>query len=318
MSAIYNHLIKTPLTICAVDEFGDFMRKVMSKKSSNQESQIGKTLRMLWSSSFDTIGTPARAGDGSIDIIWPCLSLYCVSTPHQFYSALAATALESGTLNRFLAIEGRKRVRQRKPKLTDDQVPEPIIEQLKAIYNAPGEFEMTWRPAWDAKLNRKEHMKVLRWCPDGSEQLFHDFAEEMACLLEEQPQTDVFYGRAAEMALRIATIISIGCGRDNVRIEDLEYGIRLARASGKTLEEGAADYMAENENQANAQKIIRILKEHKGRMNHRHLLHRLGNSIRTPDLKYLLQNMIEAGRLEKQEVKAKAQGRPALYYKLLK
>jgi len=56
--------------VCAIDEFGDFMRKVTAKKSSSQETQIGKTLRMLWSSSFDIIGTPARAQDSSLDIVW--------------------------------------------------------------------------------------------------------------------------------------------------------------------------------------------------------------------------------------------------------
>gem|GEM_PF-1566523 len=317
MSAIYGHLMESPLSVCAMDEFGDFMRKVTSKKSSSQETQIGKTLRMLWSASFDTIGTPARAQDKSKDIVWPCLSIYGVSTPHQFYSALKEAALESGTLNRFLAIDGRKGVRQREPEITSDQVPQEIIEGLKRIYNNPGEVEMTWRSAWDAKLNREEHMKMLNWCPDGSQELFHQFAEEIATMLEEHPQKDVFYGRAAEMALRIATIIAIGRGHDHIQLDDLEYGIRMAKQSGKVLEEGATDYMAENENQANAQKIIRTLKAHKGRMKHRELMHHLGSSIRTPDLKYLLINMIEAGRLTREEVRAKAQGQPSVYYRLM-
>jgi len=111
-------------------------------------------------------------------------------------------------------------------------------------------------------------------------------------MLEEHPQRDVFYGRAAEMALRVATIIAIGRGHDNIRIDDLEYGIKLAKLSGEYLEEGAADFMAENENQANAQKIIRTLKAHKGRrMSHSQLQRGLQSSIATYQLKDLLTGM---------------------------
>jgi len=318
MSAIYGHLIKTPLTICAIDEFGDFMRKVTSKRSSNNEAQIGKTLRMLWSASFDTIGTPGRAQEGSLDIVWPCLSIYAVSTPHQFYSSLKEAALESGTLNRFLAIDGRKGVRQCKPEITGDEVPKSITERLKAIYNSCNEVEMLWRGAFDARINREEHMKMLSWCPDGSEQKFYDFAEEVATMLEEHPQKDVFYGRAAEMALRIATIIAIGDGRDSVRMQDLDYGIRMAQASGKHLEEGAADFMAENENQANAQKIVRTLKAHKGWMKHSDLLRKIDHSIRSYELKDLLAGLCAAGQVERREVKPKAQGRASISYRLVK
>jgi len=318
MSAIYSHLMKHPLTVCAMDEFGDFMRKVTSKKSSSQETQIGKTLRMLWSASFDTIGTPARAQDSSLDIVWPCLSIYGVSTPHQFYSSLKEAALESGTLNRFLAIDGRKGVRQRKPACESDQVPQSIIEGLQRIYNAPGEMEMSWRGEWDAKLTREKDMKALNWCPDGSEQLFHDFAERIATMLEEHPQKDVFYGRAAEMALRIATIIAIGRGHDNIRLDDLEYGIKMARNSGKVLEEGAADFMAENENQANAQKIIRTLKAHKEWMKHSDLLRSLSHSISSFILKDLLAGLIAAGQVQRKEEKAKKQGKPTVSYRLVK
>jgi len=316
MSSIYEHLKKEPLTVCVIDEFGDFMRKITSRRATNNEAQIGKTLRILWSSSFNTVRTPARASDGFQKIVWPAFSIFAMSTPLQFYSALKDASLESGTLNRFLAINGRVGVKPRDPEIFSDAVPQSITKRLNRIYNAPGEVEMLWRAAADAKLERDKHMRCLSWCPDGSKELFYEFAEEIATMLEEHPQRDVFYGRAAEMALRVATIIAIGRGNDNIRIDDLEYGIKLAKLSGEYLEEGAADYMAENENQANAQKIIRLLKAHKGRrMSHSQLQRGLQSSIPTYQLKDLLTGLCEAGRIEKQVIKTKT--KPSIYYKLV-
>jgi len=119
------------------------------------------------------------------------------------------------------------------------------------------------------------------------------------------------------MALRLATVIAIGRGHDHIRIEDLEYGIKLAKQSGEYLEEGATDYMAENENQANAQKIIRILKAHRGRVKYRDLVRSLQNSIRSRDLKELLHSMHETGPLEKRGTKSQ-RGRLSIWYKIQK
>jgi len=63
-------------------------------------------------------------------------------------------------------------------------------------------------------------------------------------------------------------------------------------------------------------KIKKILKKYGGKTKHSHLLRSLSHSIKAKRLKELIQNMIEAERLEKQEVKTK--GRPSLYYKLMK
>jgi len=81
------------------------------------------------------------------------------------------------------------------------------------------------------------------------------------------------------------------------------------------MEEGAFDDMTENENQANAQKIIRILKKNGRRMSHRDMVRSLQNSIRSCDLKELLQAMYESGQLAKQEIKSQ-RGPSSIWYKL--
>lgn len=78
------------------------------------------------------------------------------------------------------------------------------------------------------------------------------------------------YARTAEMAVRIATIVAVGrLEDDQVQISDLEFGIQLARRSAKMMAQGAELYMADDENQANEQRIIRLVKKHGGRIKHR-------------------------------------------------
>jgi len=73
----------------------------------------------------------------------------------------------------------------------------------------------------------------------------------------------------------------------------------------------------QNENQAKEQKIIRILKAHKGRITHHALLRGLQSSIRAHELKDLLAGLCESGRIEKQEIKPK-RGPSSTAYKLVR
>jgi len=97
----------------------------------------------------------------------------------------------------------------------------------------------------------------------------------------------------------------------------LDYGIKIARTSADFMVEGAADYMAENDNQSKAQKIIRTLKKHRGWMKHSDLLRHLSHSIPSYELRGLLASLCEAGQVEKMEIKPVAQGKPSVSYRLM-
>lgn len=73
-------------------------------------------------------------------------------------------------------------------------------------------------------------------------------------IIDESPDAAFLYARTVETALRTGTIVAAGrLDSDHVSVPDLEYGIGMATRSSHMMAEGAADYMAENENQANAQ-----------------------------------------------------------------
>lgn len=318
MPAVVNFLLRKPLSICAMDEFGSFMKRINSKRASGFEGAISKVIRTMWSSSFAPYATPEWAQKHSETIYSPAISLYGASTPEQFYSSMEGASLEDGTLNRFLLLNGRGRPEEVDPAYDASIVPDVIVDDLRRIYMRSGEMAMTYRndPLTDPAATG--HVRQLPWCPDGAHAAYKAFSAKVEKIMRADPERGAFYARTAEMALRIATIVAIGrLDDEQVRKSDLEYGIALATQSAELMVTGAADYMSDNENQANAQKVIRCIKARGGRVLYRDLLRSLQNSIKALDLKHLLGSMCEAGQLEKQEVKAPT-GPPTYWYQVLK
>jgi hypothetical protein len=305
MPAVIKFLMRKPLSVCPMDEFGGFMKRINSRRASGFEASISKIIRTMWSCSFAPYPTPEWAGKDSQTIYSPAMSLYGASTPEQFYSSMEGSSIEDGTLNRFLLLGGRERPDERDPEYDASIVPEIIIDNMRTIYCRSGELAMTYRnDALTDPASVANRVRVLPWCGDGAHKRYNSFSAEIERIMRKDVGEGAFYARSAEMALRIATIVAIGrMNDDQVRKSDIEFGIDIAYRSAKLMAAGAGDYMADNENQANAQKVIRCLKARGGRLVYRDLLQSLKNSIRARDLRDLLGSMCEAGQLERQEVK---------------
>lgn len=316
MPAVVNFLVRKPLSICAMDEFGGFMKRINSKRASGFEGAISKVIRTMWSSSFAPYMTPEWAQKASETIHAPSITLYGASTPEQFYSSMEGASLEDGTLNRFLLVNGRSKAREREPKESASLVPDWIKDGLRRIYFASGEMATTWRNDPHTDPAAQGAVKIMEWAADGAHDRYMAFSAEIEALIDKNPEDGAFYARTVEMALRIATVVAIGRLEDiKIRASDLEYGILLARHSAEFMAAGAAEWMADNENQANAQKIMRCIKARGGTASNRDLVQSLKNSIKPRDLKDLILSMCEGGQLEKQEI-INPRGRPTIRYKI--
>ncbi len=317
MPAVVNFLTRKPLSICPMDEFGGFMKRINSRRASGFESSISKVLRTMWSSSFAPYLTPEWASKPSETIHSPSITIFGASTPEQFYSAMEGASLEDGTLNRFLLMSGRSSASERDPLQDAAVVPTDIIDRLRRIYFRSGELASAIRNDPNADPSTSNQLRLLPWCPDGAQTRYGDFSREIERLMDKDVEASAFYARTVEMSLRIATIVAIGrLDDEQVRRADMEFGIEVAHQSARFMASGAADYMADNENQANAQRIMRAIKGRKGRASQRDLMRSLQNSIRPRDLRELLQALCEAGQLERQEVKPPQGGHPVIWFQI--
>ncbi|MCY0150900.1 bifunctional DNA primase/polymerase [Hoeflea sp. G2-23] len=316
MPAVVNFLVRKPLSICAMDEFGGFMKRINSKRASGFEGAISKVIRTMWSSSFAPYMTPEWAQKASETIHAPSITLYGASTPEQFYSSMEGASLEDGTLNRFLLVNGRSTAREKEPKGKASVVPDHIREALRRIYFASGEMATTWRNDPYVDPAAQGAVKALEWSADGAHDRYMAFSAEIEALIDKDPESGAFYARTVEMALRIATIVAIG-RMEGIKLQssDLEYGIMVARQSAEFMAAGAAEWMADNENQANAQKIMRCIKARGGTASNRDLVRSLQNAIKPRDLKDILQSMCDGGQLERQEI-TNPKGRSTIRYQV--
>lgn len=307
MSALVQMVVRKPLALCAQDEFGSFMQRVFNKKGSTHERAIPQILRALWGVNFGPWTTPQWANGTEHLVDGPCLTIYGTSTHEQFYSAMAGAAVADGTLNRFLIIEGRKMPGYQQPETDPNEVPEPIIDGIKAIYNRSGPLSAAQRNQIDYNPATAGTLTTMPWCADGAEAAFEAFRAEMDGEADAKPLTADFIVRAPEMAVRIATIVAIGRGNDSVRRDDIAFGIDIVRSSMAHMIAGAEEYMTENEHEANVKRVLRIIRI-SGRITHSDLLRQV-RSIRSRDLKDIISSLIAEGSIQVDEVETKGRKR---------
>lgn len=241
MSALVSRLNRQPLTLTCIDEFGGYLGRINGRKASPHEKAITRTLRSAWGSSFDTMATPEWAGRVGEPIFSPALSIYGVSTHEEFFANLDGADVFNGFLNRFLIFSTHARIEEREPLLDKTVVPEAITDGLvRIVASLP-----TLSRATSHNAASDGPSIVVPWEDKYAHQSYMAFGQEC----ERREQDAVFFTRSAEMAQRMATIRAIG--RDGaaakVTLEDMDWGIALARWSAEQTVEMARDYMHEND-----------------------------------------------------------------------
>lgn len=309
MSALVSRLNRQPLTLTCIDEFGGYLGRINGRKASPHEKAITRTLRSAWGSSFDTMATPEWAGRVGEPIFSPALSIYGVSTHEEFFQNLDGADVFNGFLNRFLIFSTHARIEEREPLLDKTVVPEAIIDGLVAIVASlpPLSRATSHNAASDGPSI------IVPWEDKYAHQSYMAFGQEC----ERREQDAVFFTRSAEMAQRMATIRAIG--RDGaaakVTLEDMDWGVALARWSAEQTVEMAADYMAETQHQGEAQRVIRAL-QGRGWMTFREISQSLKNRLKAKELRDMLDGLVDGGDLDRREDQPPAGGHKIKSYRV--
>jgi len=309
MSALVSRLNRQPLTLTCIDEFGGYLGRINGRKASPHEKAITRTLRSAWGSSFDTMATPEWAGRVGEPIFSPALSIYGVSTHEEFFANLDGADVFNGFLNRFLIFSTHARVEEREPLLDKTAVPDAIVDGLVAIVASlpPLSRATSHNAASDGPSI------IVPWDDKYAHQSYMAFGQEC----ERREQDAVFFTRSAEMAQRMATIRAIG--RDGaaakVTLEDMDWGIALARWSAEQTVEMAADYMAETQHQGEAQRVIRAL-QGRGWMTFREISQSLKNRLKAKELRDMLDGLVDGGDLDRREDQPPAGGHKIKSYRV--
>ena len=194
------------------DEFGSFLKRINSRKASGFEGAISGMLRSAWGMSFKVMATPEWAGKQMEAICSPAMSIFGVSTAREFYDSLEGADVTNGVLNRFLVIESSQRPAEQKPTASPDNVPQSIVDGLKAIYGRHklGQLlQSRMTPAYD-----------MLAIDEDAEQIRREMVAKLLADGDANRTLEPFLARTAENAIRLATILAIGRGSMTVSLND--------------------------------------------------------------------------------------------------
>lgn len=306
-TAVMTTLKDKPVVCCSIDEIGSFLRRITSSKASAHDRGITKMLRTAWSTNFESMMTSAWASKAAFEIKNPSLTIFGVSTPQEFFSALGADEVSNGFLNRFLIMENTEKVIDVDPKHTDISREFALkLAKFRSTWHKISESEMT-----DA-IGTGKRTKKLAW-GDGRA-IYNDLLMEVDKWIDQDPEGMDLYRRTGEIALRLAAICAAGHGLLEIDAGSMTWAARLSTHCTKRLRAMAEEYMAENETQKTQNKILRIIGKGTG-ISHRQLLRALQGGVKSNDLKGIMENLVGAGLVEITKTTPLTGGPLTIHYK---
>ena len=204
-SGVENILRRSAAALCLMDEFGAFLRRILSPKASGWEAGVGKNLLSLWGTNFNIWRSVEWAGKPSEKFYAPSLSILGATTPEKFASVLQGESARDGLISRMLALRANVRQSLADPELDPLVVPESLVDRLRTLYRWTGMGSLL--QVGDGNAEIVPH--VVPWEP-AAKKCFFAFADEIEQHIEANRSDQPYMERCAEQALRLAMIRAVG------------------------------------------------------------------------------------------------------------
>ncbi|WP_295766011.1 bifunctional DNA primase/polymerase [Undibacterium sp.] len=229
-------LIDKPTHIAMMDEFGLMLQAGNNSANSNFASARKKLMEvfgrhdgMMQPKAYSTAGLTAQQRDarGSRLTLRPANSLFAMTTPDTFYSAIGSGSLKDGFLNRIIIVES---VIPRAPMRMCPDIPPPqeLCDWAKtrrtkgsgqsAIFLVDCPHDQAPEPiavAFDSEAA-------------GLFQDFSKFCVDRQNALEEYGCAEM-YGRSAEIAMKVALIVSQSCESESITASHATWAIEYVQ-----------------------------------------------------------------------------------------
>lgn len=265
--AVYKTLSRQPLLLCPMDELGSFLARLSKKGAAGNEAAVTGVMRTAWGKSFGSLQVPGWATQDMPTIYAPAMSIIGASTPQEFFRSLESGSIDNGFLNRWLLFPSYLRPDAVAPAVEKFVVPQQIIDGIKAVYNAGS--AMTRATMHNGRCDTPFIRASWEGGPDGP--LAREY-RLWSSRIDEQSDTESLFARVSEQTIRVATIRAIGNDAANPVVDraSLAWARELVLWSTQAMVSQSADFMAENQTQADRARVLRAIKRH-GTITHRDL-----------------------------------------------
>lgn len=332
-SAVLRHITDHPLSICLMDEFGSFWKRISGRRAGNWETAITRALREPWGRPFGAMRTKQYAGIGPAaqDIWWPAMSILGMTTPGEFFGALTGADVENGMANRMLVLATQRRAADRRSReeikaayfgarATQLVTPEPIKIGLQSIRDWQGAL-MGQQVAWGADTRPTIPIVQAIILDDAAELLF-SYSQWITEKAAADDAFGKFYSRGAEMAQRVALIHAVGEAAAHkltprLTLENVTAAIRLVDWSLRTLWARVADHQAPEGLREVVQAVFKALDRRGGKQVPRTELRQGLHGAAKRDLQDALEELEESGVIKVELVRLEGAKKPTQLYSIL-
>src|SRR5262249_49069625 len=242
---IIKFLKRNPLTLCIVDELGDVFQLINGQQDNPWVTDLMGHFKKLYNS-WEIINTAETMKDETVANNHPAVTIVGACTPQALFEALKPRDIEGGFANRamLLPFEGFKRPPERDVPEGAEEPPEALVAELKELM--PPKVSILDRKfdEMDAALPvERAHREKIRWGSDEAKAAYFEFSREIDQWEDKSRRKFELGMRAAENAVRCATIVGSGCGSPTVDHPDTEWALKWSRVSFNAAEGGVEKYM---------------------------------------------------------------------------
>lgn len=220
-----------------LDEFGHMLQQIGSPGAGSHAKQIITEFTALFSASNTIHKGTAYATQEPTEIAFPHMCLFGMATPDQFWRAFGSSALEDGSIARYLVFSSRDSAMQEPDTSERDRVTRLVSDLYAANRNRlPNSPPITVSLSGDADADR---VKLMAKC-----RAFAEYAEQ-----NDIPGAGAILRRVVEIAIKIALISAVGRSPKApiIQQEDFNLGHAVAWWNAQNLSANVRVHIADND-----------------------------------------------------------------------
>lgn len=270
-SGVLSGLHMRPSHVAIVDEFGKVL-EAASVKGNVRATAVMRQLMEVWGrcdgtirpQGYSTVGMKAADVEKleARTVRNPALTMLALTTPDTFFDSIGSASARDGFLNRFLIVESDIG-RQAGAHVAAVEVPDSIRQWATEVRGAP-----LVNPDMTPHLTAAPIEIHITAKARGAFQAFSEECIDLMDRYEDDGLAEMF-GRSAEIAMRLALIIAVGCDSTFVDQPHAKWAIDYVRHHAVATTERLKASVADSEFAAVRKQVLAVLREHARRNRHR-------------------------------------------------
>jgi hypothetical protein len=253
--AVYKRLETHPCQLFCIDEVGDFLDSFKSKEDSHKK-ELGKLLKILFSSAGQSTGKIYADTDKNITIPWTHVSFYGTGESNSFWDSLTAQDVKGGMISRNIIFN--LDVNTVRPL---DEINTNIPHDLREAIKNLDSIERQYMPG--DKLSRKPIPKIIKK-NTAAQVFFREWRDQYIRLQrthKDHPENiGVIYSRVAEHASKLALVHAVSRSwglPSEVNLEDIGFATSLMDWNIPRIVQLVIDNISYNPQDAFRRRIIK-------------------------------------------------------------